>query len=412
MKGSVKFFTACISIILIPLFVMYSVSVFFTPSKLKTDKLTNTFLNGSFPLSLSYSNTNALAVHADNTSSKNVSAKLMMFNIFPVKEVNISLEERKYVIPGGIPFGIRLYTNGLVVTETTSVSSGISESYPAQDAGIKSGDVIRSVNDKTLTSNEQLLRAVEESDGQPIKIDAIHENSPYSTTITPVFDNSIGKYRAGLYVRDSCAGIGTMTYIDPSNGSYAGLGHGICDSESGRLMPLLSGDIVRADITSVRKSICGSPGSLNGHFNGTTAIGSLLLNSEHGVYGKYYLPDKNAKTIPVAFKQETVNGGASLLTSVENNIPLYYDIEIEEISYNDLNTSKNMIVKVTDERLLKKAGGIVQGMSGSPIIQNGRLVGAVTHVFVNDPTRGYAVFAENMLEYSENIPQTIYNRAA
>lgn len=383
-----------------------------TPSQLRTDRLTSSFLNGSFPLSLSYENSAAIAAQADSDSSENIKARLMMFNIFPVKEVNISLKERKYVIPGGTPFGIRLYTDGLVVSETASVKNSGSESFPAKEAGIESGDVIRSVNGKTLTSNEQLLRAVEESDGQPIKIEALHDSVPYSTLITPVFDSTSGKYRAGLYVRDSCAGIGTMTYIDPENNSYAGLGHGICDSESGRLMPLLNGDIVQAEINSVRKSICGSPGSLNGHFSSNAAIGTLILNSDHGVYGKYFLTDQKAQSIPVAFKQETVKGKAQLLTSVENSSPSYYDIEIEEISYNDVNTSKNMIIKVTDERLLKKTGGIVQGMSGSPIIQNGRLVGSVTHVFVNDPTRGYAVFAENMLEYSENIPQTIYNRSA
>ena len=212
-------------------------------------------------------------------------------------------------------------------------------------------------------------------------------------------------------VRDSCAGIGTMTFIDAENGTFAGLGHGICDTVSGSLMPLEKGDIVNAEITSVTKSICGNPGALVGTFSDTSPKGTISANSELGIYGTLYNHDFSQNTVPVAFKQEVQRGKAQILTTVDDQPPKFYDISIEDISYNN-NSPKNMIIKITDKNLLAKTGGIVQGMSGSPIIQNNMLVGAVTHVFVNDTTEGYAVFAENMIDFNNTIVQNKLSFAA
>ncbi len=408
MRKTIRVFTALMAVFVTLLFILYGASGYITPSEIKTNIPESNFINGSFPFSLRYDEPQTVAAQAD--IQKNVGARLMIFNTFPIKNVSVSIEQRRYVIPGGELFGIRLYTNGLVVSETSEV--GNTGKSPANLAGIESGDIILSVNGNTLTSSEQLLKEVENSGGSPVKIRYMKGEKITDTLLTPIYDTSSEKYRAGLYVRDSCAGIGTMTYTDPKNSSFGGLGHGICDNESGCLMPLLSGDIVDADISSVRKGMCGSPGSVCGHFRNNESRGTLILNSEHGVYGKIKNVDKSKKAIPVAFKQEIVRGNAQLISTIDENKPEYYDIEIEDISYNNLSRIKNMVIKVTDERLLRKTGGIVQGMSGSPIIQNGMLTGAVTHVFVNDPSRGYAVFAENMLEMSENISQTIDDSAA
>lgn len=408
MRKTIRVFTLFMSMLLTLLFMVYGASGYITPSEIKTNIPESSFLNSSFPFSLRYDEPQTVAAQAD--IQRNVGAKLMIFNAFPIKNVNVSIEQRRYVIPGGEVFGIRLYTNGLVVSETSEV--GQTGKAPAQLSGIEKGDIILSVNGNDLTSSEQLLKEIENSGGSPIKIRYMKGDKVSNTDMTPVYDPLSQKYRAGLYVRDSCAGIGTMTYIDPKNSSFAGLGHGICDNESGCLMPLLSGDIVDAEVSSVRKGICGSPGSVCGHFKGNESRGTLALNSEHGVYGKMKTVDKSKNTVPVAFKQEIVRGKAHIISTVDGNTPEYYDAEIEDISYNNLNKTKNMVIKITDERLLKKTGGIIQGMSGSPIIQNGRLAGAVTHVFINDPSRGYAVFAENMLEMSEKISQTIHDSAA
>lgn len=406
MKRSVRALTLFLALVLSVMFCINGTAAFLTPDELTMTSHSNTLIKSSFPLSLRYDHDRlapASATAAPSFTDNSEKAELMLFGVFPVKEVDVKLQQRKNVLLGGQPFGIRLYTNGLVVSETSPVTTEQGIANPSQQAGIQSGDIILSVNGKQLRTNEQLLDIVSASNGASISITAIRNGEKYTTTITPVKDIDIQEYRTGLYVRDSCAGIGTMTYIDPQNKSFAGLGHGICDTGSGSIMPLLSGDIVNADITSVRKSLCGSPGTLNGCFSDNVSLGTLKLNSEHGVYGTMNSLPRDPVTIPVAYKQEVVSGHAQLYTTIDGCEPCFYDVQIESISYNNLNTEKNMIIRVTDPELLSKAGGIVQGMSGSPIVQNDMLVGALTHVFVNEPDCGYAVFAENMISYSDEL---------
>ena len=213
------------------------------------------------------------------------------------------------------------------------------------------------------------------------------------------------QYKIGVWVRDSSAGIGTMTFYDNDTGCFAGLGHGICDSEAGTILPLLSGDIVTAEINGLTKSTTGSAGSLRGYFADDNAIGTILTNSERGVFGKAEKAPIDNLEIPIAWKQNVHTGEAKVLSTIDGSEPKYYNIWIENVSRNDNQETKNMVIHVTDGELLDTAGGIVQGMSGSPIIQDGKLIGAVTHVFVNDPTRGYAIFAENMYESVNEIAQ-------
>ena len=405
MKKFIHGLTAFLSVLLSVMFTLCGICDYLSPGELKTNALNCWSIKGPVPMSLRCDDA-AVNTQADCFSPYHTKATLLMFDTIPVKEVNISLEERKYVVPGGTPFGIRLYTEGLVISYTSPVKSEGREYDPSANAGLQAGDVILSVNEKNLASNEQLLNAVEESGGKSLRIKASRNGRIFFTSLTPVYDSEVGRLRAGLYVRDSCAGIGTLTYTDPENQSFAGLGHGICDGESGCLMPLLSGDIVKANIVGVRKSVCGTPGTLSGRFSSDESIGSLIMNSEHGVYGKFNSVNSLSEKIPVAFKQEVVKGSAQILTTVSGDKPEAYNVEIEEISYNNLSNTKNMVIRISDDRLFSKTGGIVQGMSGSPVIQNGALVGAITHVFVNDPSRGYAVFAENMMNFSNKIPQT------
>ncbi len=406
MNKIIKAVTAALSAVSVALFSICGAVSYSTPSEITiiSDETAQEVYN--FPLSLKYDDCSAVSASADGASEdgSNTSAEIMLFNTIPVKEVTVNFSERKYVIPCGTPFGIKIYSNGLVVVQTSEVETKNGKVNPSQEAGIQCGDIITSVNGIELTENEQLSELVENSGGESLTITAVRDEKTYTTQITPVLDNSENVYRIGLYIKDSCAGIGTLTFIDSESGSFAGLGHGICDSESGQLIPLLSGDIVNASISSIRKSCSGSPGSLCGYFSDDASIGTIISNSEYGVYGSITSYDSESKAIPVAFKQEIQTGYAQILTTIDGTEAKYYDIEIESISYNSDET-KNMVIKITDEELLEQTGGIVQGMSGSPIIQNGMLVGAVTHVFVNDTKCGYAVFAENMINYSKIIVQ-------
>lgn len=404
----IRAFTALCAITSGFLLILCIIAAYLTPSHLTVNVQDNKLISGNFPLSLRYDKKDTVYAALDSSEENNsntTQAEIMLFGAVPVKDVTVNVTERKNVILGGTPFGIRLYTDGLIVSGTSYIKTAQGNQSPADKAGIQCGDILLSVDGQKPSTNEELLAAVEKSNGKSLQIQALHKNTEYTTEITPVYDNSKGKYRIGLMVRDSCAGIGTMTFIDPENGSFAGLGHGICDSHSGSLMPLQSGDIVTAEITSLTKSVCGTPGALSGYFSDSSSIGTISANSEQGIYGTLSQFDKTAPTIPIAFKQEVQRGNAQIITTIDETGPQYYDIIIEDISYNNINSSKNMTIRITDKKLLEKTGGIVQGMSGSPIVQNGRLVGAVTHVFVNDPSGGFAVFSENMIFANSTIIQ-------
>lgn len=403
MKQLVKNLVKLLSPILCGLFLCAVILGYLTPDALTTTTPDSAFVNGSFPLSLRYDHETAVTASASDHDQPTLKAQLMLLGFFPVKEVSVTLSEHREVYLGGQAFGLRLYTDGLVVSSVSEVPTQTDMVSPAADAGIEQGDILLSVNGEPLRTNEQLLDTVTRRKA-PLLLRVKRDERTFSTTITPAYDIHTKSDKLGLHVRDSIAGIGTLTFIDPSNKSFAGLGHGICDAASGCLMPLLDGDIVPISIQSVVKSLGGHPGTLCGSFADNTPQGTLSLNSDHGVYGHVNVLPTDQELIPVAFRQETVQGSAQLICTVdESAVPCAYDIEIEDISYNNRQTVKNMVVRITDERLLRQTGGIVQGMSGSPIVQNGQLVGALTHVFINDPTHGYAVFAENMTDFTDQL---------
>lgn len=303
-----------------------------------------------------------------------------------IKPVDVIVRERRTLIPGGTPFGIKLRTDGVMVI---SVNGG----SPADKAGIKPGDVISSVNGVPVHTNSEIAGAVQ-LDSEECVIILSRGNGEMCVKAEP--ERDVNGLHIGAWVRDSAAGIGTLTFIDPQSGEFAGLGHPVSDVTTGELMPLSSGEITKAEIYSVIKGTSGEAGELCGDLCEET-VGNLTSNTSVGVFGEL-LSAPEGKSLPMAFRQEVRCGEASILATIDGSEPKEYSIEIEKINLCAINGTKSMVIRVTDERLLRTTGGIVRGMSGSPIIQDGMLAGAVTHVFLNDPTRGYAVFAESMVE--------------
>lgn len=335
-----------------------------------------------------------------NTADKKYSVELKALGIIPVKQASVSVISDNDVYVPGKPFGIKIYTDGVMVVGIDSVATEKGNVTPATDAGLKEGDLIVSINGQKVYSNEEVAEIIEVSGGMPLKFKIVRDNKEQTIKITPALCYQSGKYKTGIWVRDSSAGIGTLTFYSPSAGIICGLGHGICDVDTGELLTLNSGELVEAEILAVEKGTGGDPGELMGKFK-ENSIGELVLNNETGVYAECQMEcDKNS-LVKMALKQEVRTGNAQIYTTVDGDEPAFYDCTIEKIAHND-SVTKNMVIRVTDQKLIDKTGGIVQGMSGSPIFQNGKLVGAITHVFLDDPTGGYAIFAENMLSSAQS----------
>lgn len=322
--------------------------------------------------------------------------ELTLCKVIPIKTVEVSVVEQNMVIPGGTPFGIKMFTNGVMIVGMTDVDTGKRSVNPAKECGLRTGDVVLSIDGRSVSTNEEVAEIIAQSGGSPMRIDYTREGESLSATLIPVKSSYDGSYKAGMWVRDSTAGIGTLTYYDPSTHTFAGLGHAVCDVDTSEEMPLGAGEAVSISITGATKGVAGVPGELHGIFTGGEAFGRLTENSKTGIYGECDRSPIEAEPVKVASMGEIRTGSATILTTVEGTSPSAYDVEIEKINM-DSSSSKNMVVRIVDEELLYKTGGIVQGMSGSPIIQDGKLVGAITHTFVNDPTRGYGIFIGNML---------------
>lgn len=322
-----------------------------------------------------------------------VSVMLIAVLLTPVFSVSAA-DERRTVRLGGVPFGLTMYTGGVIVVNVRE-----EDGSPAYAAGIRENDLILSADGEEVSSNEELKEIVSESGGEDIELSVIRGKSPISVTITPEQDED-GDYSVGMWVRDSTAGLGTVTYFDESTHSFGALGHGICDRDTGMLMPLGSGQVVKAEIESISKAKKGIAGGLNGIMT-DDEIGELSVNSAFGVYGRYTATPEGEE-YPCAYDSEIRTGKATVYTTLDDSGIGAYEVEIENLNLND-KSGQNMVLRVTDEELLDKTGGIIQGMSGSPIVQDGRLIGAVTHVFVNSPEKGYAITIGNMLSCYEQF---------
>ena len=369
----------------------------------------NSFCNVENALAVSengnpiFSETNE-GIKINTDTEGNYSLNVKMFDVVPVKTVNVTVIPEYCVIPSGETIGIKMISDGLLVINISEFKTLDGKNVsPAKDAGIKTGDRIISANGKRLNISEDLLRITGECEGT-VELELVRDENVIKTTLTPELTAEGETKKLGMWVRDSTAGVGTLTFIDPKASVFATLGHGITDVDTNDIILPKSGTISKCDVTYIKKGVNGAPGELSGVFDEKN-VGNVMMNSYMGVYGKIgdISTFQVGEYMPIATRFEIKTGPAYIMADVDGKGVEKYTVEIEEVSKSSDIDNKGMIIRITDGKLLEKTGGIVQGMSGSPIIQNDKLIGAVTHVFVNDPTRGYGIFIENMLSEADKI---------
>ncbi|MFD0827656.1 SpoIVB peptidase [Neobacillus sp. M.A.Huq-85] len=344
---------------------------------------------------------------------------LLEFAGIPIKKVDVKVLKDFRVIPGGQSIGVKLNTVGVLVVGHHLVNTLNGKKSPGEMAGIKVGDIITKINGTKIEKMADVAPFVQDAgeNGKALNLVISRESGKFTTKLTPLKDKGENTYKLGLYIRDSAAGIGTMTFVHPDSKKYGALGHVISDMDTKKPIVVEDGQIVRSTVTSIEKGSNGDPGEKLARFSSDHEIvGNIQKNSPFGIFGKLNKPLKNGimdKPLPIALSNQVKEGPAKILTVVNNDQVEEFDIEIVNTIPQKFPATKGMVIKVTDPKLLEKTGGIVQGMSGSPIIQNGKLVGAVTHVFVNDPTSGYGVHIEWMLdEAGINIYDTPKEKAS
>lgn len=330
-------------------------------------------------------------------TSEKVTVELSLFNAIPLKEVTVNVIPTTTVVPVGNTVGLKLYTDGVLVVGMSEIDG----KKPYEKAGIEEGDMIISVDESAITCTADLIKSVNKSNGNEVNIKYVRDGQERLTEMLPV-KTSKNEYKLGLWVRDAAAGVGTITYYEPSTGNFAALGHGILDIDTEKLISIANGEIVSANILSIIKGEKGTPGEIRGTISNQNTIGQVSKNTNLGIYGRITDISKlnidTSNEMEVALRKEIKAGKAEIICTLENGVRKSYEIEIKKIYQKNNTDNKSMLIEVTDSELLEKTGGIIQGMSGSPIIQNGKFIGAVTHVLVNNPKQGYAVFADMMIK--------------
>ncbi|MCQ2451172.1 MAG: SpoIVB peptidase [Clostridia bacterium] len=327
---------------------------------------------------------------------------LKMFGVIPFSTTTVQVVDKKHVAVLGTPFGMKMYSNGVLVVDIQGVDTKSGKKDVAEDGGLKVGDYIKSVDGLCVSCNEDLLELVKKSGGNKMIFKILRSGKEKKISVKPVKEKTSGEYRVGIWVRDSSAGIGTLTFYSPYNNMICGLGHEVNDCDTGKRFDFGYGEMVKANIISVTKGKTGTPGELVGGFSFET-ISNKVTNEENGIYGALNGKISVSTLTEVALKQDVKNGEAQILTTVSGETPKLYSCKVALCPDAYKTSTQNFTVQITDKELLSKTGGIVQGMSGSPILQNGKLIGAATHVFLDDPTMGYAIFAENMLETAQSV---------
>ena len=342
------------------------------------------------------------AASEDETLAEAASAEMWLSLLgVPLKKVEVHISPEKRLIPGGQALGIAMRTEGVLIVGVSEAAEGVA---PAKNAGLQAGDVITGVDGSAVTTAESLTELLTKSAGKPVHIAYRRAGEERTALLTPFRDEATGAVRLGAWVRDSTAGVGTLSFYDPETGRYAALGHAITDGDTGSVLTVSEGQVLRADIVGVQKGQKGAPGELKGSFlREGEVLGDIRRNTILGIYGSLDAPAANAlypDGLPIGLRSGVHTGAATILSSVDGAGVQEYTIEITRVNQQSVPAPKSMVIRVTDERLLSATGGIVQGMSGSPIIQDGRLIGAVTHVFVSDPTQGYGLYVDWMLQES------------
>ena len=406
-----KFFRKMLILIFLCIIYIYVLVIEGIPEKITIFEGEDISLKTFFGITLD-AEEDVLTVSAD-TGQKTINTvgnekvSVSLFDRLFIKNVDVSVLPRTTVIPVGNIAGVKLYTNGVLVVGMSEIEGEDSKTYkPYENSGIEEGDTIVKVNDTIIYSTDDLVENINLSNGENVKIQYIHEEETKECSITPVKTNE-DEYKLGLWVRDSAAGVGTVTFYEPSTQRFGALGHGIADIDTGDLLNISSGEFVTAQILNIKKGEDGNPGKIQGTVEEQDTIGKITKNTEFGIYGKIEdisnLNIDMTKEMEVAMRDEIQTGKAMILCSLDNQTVKEYEIEITKIYKENNYNNKSMEIKVTDEELIEKTGGIIQGMSGSPIIQNGKFIGAVTHVFVDSATEGYAVFGDLMLKQSKEV---------
>lgn len=362
-----------------------------------------------FGLNLENSSGQTIEAMASDTEkiSKEVGKLDLSLNLgnFSLKDVTVNVIPNTVVIPGGEAIGLRLYTSGVLVVGMSEIVGTDNKSYsPYKDSGIQEGDMIVKIDDKAITCTSDLITKVNECNGNSVEITYVRDGNNYITEIKPTKTEE-NEYKLGLWVRDAAAGVGTITYYDPESQMFGALGHGILDIDTDQLIDIAKGEVITSKILSIVKGEKGKPGEVQGSIDNGKVIGEVYKNTNFGIYGKLIDVSliEGGKTLEVMPRDEVKLGKATIICTLDNNKREEYEIEIERLYTSTNRNNKNMIIKVTDERLLEKTGGIIQGMSGSPILQDGKFVGAVTHVMVNNPEKGYGIFADTMLKQMKEV---------
>jgi len=324
-------------------------------------------------------------------------AQVKLFDTIKIKEIEVSTIPRTTVIPLGDVIGLKLYSAGVLVIGLTEIEG----KRPYENTKIEEGDIIVEINNKEIESADELLECVKQSNGESLEIKLIKNGEMYQTEIKPIL-NSKNEYKLGLWVKDGAVGLGTITFYEPSTKQFAALGHGISDKDTEQLITISEGEVLEAEISSIKQGENGIPGEIKGMLAENTFLGTVEKNSEFGVYGTIqnttFLNINSKKQYEVALREEIKTGKAEILLNLSGEKRESYEIKIKKIYLNNNEDNKSMLIEVTDKELLEKTGGIIQGMSGTPIIQNGKFVGAITHVLVQNPKQGYAVFGDLMIK--------------
>ena len=328
--------------------------------------------------------------------------EVKLFDKIKVKDISVHVLDEMEVVPVGRAIGMKLYTEGVLVVGKSEISG--KTSY--EEADIEEGDLITKINHEDVTCTEDLIQKVEKSKGEKLLVTYKREDSEKETTLVPI-QTEDQRSKIGSWVRDAAAGIGTLSFYEPTSGTSIALGHGIMDIDTQELIQIAKGNIITTKILSIKKGKKGDPGEMKGTIDTGTDVGIVTKNTEFGVIGKItnksVLGLRDEDKVPVALRSEIQEGKAEILTQLEDGSNQKYEIEIKKIYRNNNENNKSFLIKITDEELLEKTGGIVQGMSGSPILQNGKLIGVVTNVLVNDPTSGYGVFADLMIKKMKEV---------
>lgn len=360
-------------------------------------------VNGSSEQSHSVSLKEPLSLHSYQSGQTLMKVKL--FGKIPFKTIKVDVVPDLKVIPGGQTIGVKVNSAGVLVVGHHQVTDKTGQRQsPGEAAGLRLGDLIVSINKEKIEDVKQLgeISANYNASKKPLNITYLRNGKTMHTKLSPIFDAEDQSWRIGLYIRDSAAGVGTLTFYAPDQGVYGALGHVITDMDTGTPIVVGKGEILQSSVTSINKSQNGDPGEKRAHFvKERKILGNIERNTPFGIFGKMTeMPTHsfNEEALPVAFAEDVKEGPAQILTVLNGQKVERFDIEVVHVTKQSAPATKGMVIKITDERLLNKTGGIVQGMSGSPIIQDGKLIGAVTHVFVNDPSSGYGCFIEWMLQ--------------